>query len=103
MKSGVARKLRPAGGEGAPAQRARLFWNGRSQAVRLPKEFRFAGEEVVISREGDRVVLSPVSVERDQNGWPRVFWDLAGAVPELDLGDRNVPHERPHVFGSGRR
>lgn len=38
---------------------AKLFMNGRSQAVRLPKEFRFEGmTEVYIEREGDRVVLS---------------------------------------------
>jgi antitoxin VapB len=38
---------------------AKLFMNGRSQAVRLPKEFRFEGvDEVYIEREGDRVVLS---------------------------------------------
>jgi antitoxin VapB len=39
---------------------ARLFWSGRSQAVRLPKEFRFEGEEVRIRRHGDSVILEPV-------------------------------------------
>ena len=38
---------------------ARLFLNGRSQAVRLPKEFRFEGDEVYIRREGDDVILTP--------------------------------------------
>jgi antitoxin VapB len=36
-----------------------LFWNGDSQAVRLPKEFRFAGEEVFIKLVGSAVVLLP--------------------------------------------
>jgi antitoxin VapB len=36
-----------------------LFRNGRSQAVRIPKEFEFPGEEVVMSRDGDRLVLEP--------------------------------------------
>jgi len=36
---------------------AKLFANGRSQAVRLPKEFRFPGTEVYIERRGDEVVL----------------------------------------------
>jgi antitoxin VapB len=36
---------------------AKLFRNGRSQAVRLPKDFRFEGDEVAIRREGRRVVL----------------------------------------------
>ena len=38
---------------------AKLFMNGRSQAVRLPKEFRFAGSEVLISKEGQNIILSP--------------------------------------------
>jgi antitoxin VapB len=49
-------------------QTAKLFLNGRSQAVRLPKEFRFEGQtEVRIERDGDRVILSPAgkpSIER---------------------------------------
>jgi antitoxin VapB len=47
---------------------AKLFLNGRSQAVRLPKSFRFEGmTEVFIERDGDRVILSPTrrpSIER---------------------------------------
>lgn len=38
---------------------AKLFKNGDSQAVRLPREFRFAGSEVLIKRAGDAVVLLP--------------------------------------------
>ena len=38
--------------------RAKLFSHGRSQAVRLPKEFRFSGTEVYVRRQGDDVVLS---------------------------------------------
>ncbi len=40
---------------------AKLFRNGESQAVRLPKEFRFDGQEVFIKRVGDAVVLLPKS------------------------------------------
>ena len=39
---------------------AKLFRNGQSQAVRLPKEFRFEGEQVFIQRIGNAVVLLPV-------------------------------------------
>jgi antitoxin VapB len=56
---------------------AKLFTHGRSQAVRLPKEFRFAGKEVRVSRVGTRVILEPLCSEE--------------AMPwaELDkLGDR---------------
>ena len=38
---------------------AKLFMNGRSQAVRLPKEFRFDGDEVFIKKVGDAVILIP--------------------------------------------
>ena len=41
-----------------PVARAKLFMRGRSQAVRLPKAFRFEGSEVVGRRVGDDVVLS---------------------------------------------
>ena len=38
---------------------AKLFRNGNSQAVRLPQEFRFPGDEVLIRKEGDAVILEP--------------------------------------------
>jgi len=57
--------------------RAKLFWNGRSQAVRLPKEFRFSGDEVLIRREDDRVVLEPV-----QKSWSAAFWKCFGKLSD---------------------
>ncbi|MCI8586740.1 MAG: AbrB/MazE/SpoVT family DNA-binding domain-containing protein [Lachnospiraceae bacterium] len=39
---------------------AKLFENGRSQTVRLPKEYRFHGEEVSINKIGDVVILRPL-------------------------------------------
>ena len=53
------------------AATAKLFRNGRSQAVRLPKDFRFPGDEVRIRREGDAVVLEPLQ----RKAWPRGYWD----------------------------
>lgn len=41
------------------AQQAKLFQNGQSQAVRLPKDFRFEGDKVAIKRVGKAVVLLP--------------------------------------------
>jgi virulence-associated protein VagC len=49
---------------------AKLFANGRSQAVRLPKSFRFSGKEVSVRRDGDAVVLEPIKGAK----WPRDFW-----------------------------
>ncbi|WP_116653955.1 antitoxin [Pelagibacterium sediminicola] len=40
---------------------AKIFWSGRSQAVRLPKAFRFDGDEVRIRRRGKSIVLEPIA------------------------------------------
>jgi antitoxin VapB len=50
---------------------AKIFQNGRSQAVRLPKAFRFKGNEVKISKKGDMVILEPIG----RSTWPDRFWD----------------------------
>ena len=44
---------------------AKLFQTGRSQAVRLPKAFRMPGTEVKIRKEGNKVILEPVSASWD--------------------------------------
>ena len=44
---------------------AKLFKSGRSQAVRLPKEFRFQGKEVRIRRHGRGVLLEPMDIDLD--------------------------------------
>jgi antitoxin VapB len=49
---------------------AKLFMHGRSQAVRLPKEFRFEGTEVRVSKVGDKVILEPAEKKRfDAAAW----------------------------------
>jgi virulence-associated protein VagC len=64
--------------------RAKLFQNGRSQAVRLPKAFRFKGDEVTVRREGEAVILEPVK-KRD---WPKGYWArVARLKRDLELGD----------------
>jgi antitoxin VapB len=40
---------------------AKIFWSGRSQAVRLPKDFRFAVDEVRIRRHGNALILEPIA------------------------------------------
>jgi antitoxin VapB len=44
-------------------QTARLFVNGRSQAVRLPKECKFSGESVYVQKIGEAVILVPIDKE----------------------------------------
>lgn len=56
--------------------RAKLFQNGGSQAVRLPKECRFTtGSEVLVRREGRRIVLEAA------DEWPEAFRACLGAWP----------------------
>jgi antitoxin VapB len=57
-------------------QTARVFRTGRSQAVRLPKEFRFDTDTVLVHREGNAVVLEPVSE------WPAEYVQSFAGVPE---------------------
>ena len=60
---------------------AKLFENGRSQAVRLPKECRFSGDEVAINKVGDVVILMPKG-----NKW-------AGFISSLSLFDEDFMSE----------
>ena len=60
---------------------AKIFKNGRSQAVRLPKAFRFEGETVKIKREGPRVILEPV----ENTEWPDGFWDMFTPDPDFEI------------------
>ena len=63
--------------------RAKLFANGRSQAVRLPKEFRFEGKEVRVRRMlGGSVLLEPVAEEREP--WRTLEEFYARLVPLRD-------------------
>ena len=60
---------------------AKLFKNGRSQAVRLPKEFRFKGTEVKIRKEGNKVILEPA----ETSDWPAGFWDIFVPDPDFEI------------------
>ena len=56
------------------ADTAKIFTSGRSQAVRLPKEYRFKGSEVYIKKEKGKVILS----EKPQKTWAEIFDDFSG-------------------------
>jgi antitoxin VapB len=78
---------------------AKLFMNGRSQAVRLPREFRFEGKEVVIERDPTtgKVILSPPQ-PAPATSW-KEFLDMARANPVEDIPedfpfrDRSLPED----------
>jgi antitoxin VapB len=71
-------------------QIAKLFYNGRSQAMRLPKEFRFLGTEVYVRKVGDSLIVSP----------KRPSWDEFFSTPSafgddfLIERDNTLPQER---------
>ena len=64
---------------------AKLFKNGQSQAVRLPKEFRFQGTQVFVKRVGNAVLLLP-----EQHSWQGLFDSL-----DMFSDDFMVVREQP--------
>jgi antitoxin VapB len=67
--------------------RAKLFSHGGSQAVRLPKAFRFEGTEVTVRRDGDAVILEPAPVKP-----PRTRAELEAMFARIDaLGGADFP------------
>jgi antitoxin VapB len=67
-----------------PVRTAKLFKNGRSQAVRLPADFRFDGDEVEIRRdEGTGDVI--LSAKRKRTGSLARFFELRDAIPSEEL------------------
>jgi antitoxin VapB len=67
---------------------AKLFQNGQSQAVRLPKEFRFKGNEVFIKKSGSAVVLIPLV-----NSWDSLIGSLDMFTKDY-MTDRNQPEQQ---------
>jgi antitoxin VapB len=49
---------------GSVERHARLFRNGRNQALRIPREFELPGDEVTIRKEGDRLIVEPARRSR---------------------------------------
>ncbi len=72
---------------------AKIFKNGRSQAVRIPKKFRLPGNEVAITREGDRLILSPIPERMTLEK----FFALPGC-PDFDPERENVGEIQEREF-----
>ena len=66
---------------------AKLFRNGQSQAVRLPKEFRMAGSEVFIKKQGEAIILLP-----KEKSWEPLFESLNHFEKDFRI-ERNQPGE----------
>lgn len=73
---------------------ARIFKNGRSQAVRLPREFRFDGDEVLIRKEGKNVILSP-----RPKSWEAFFKETPLPSEDFMASRKDLPpQEREELF-----
>lgn len=67
---------------------AKLFQNGRSQAVRLPKEFRLPGKEVKISKQGNKIILEPI-----ESSWEQWFEAMNQFSDDFMADGRDQPEQ----------
>ncbi|MDA3860170.1 MAG: type II toxin-antitoxin system VapB family antitoxin [Melioribacteraceae bacterium] len=70
----------------------KIFQSGNSQAIRLPKKYRFEGNEALISKVGDAVIIFP-----HQNGWKNFFDSL-----ELFSVDFMAERNQPQIQDRGK-
>lgn len=72
-------------------RQVKLFRNGRNQAVRIPREFELPGEDAIMTKEGDRIVIEPARDQRtlaDMIEWLRTQPPLDEPFPEIE----ELPH-----------
>jgi antitoxin VapB len=72
---------------------AKLFMHGRSQAVRLPKEFHFEGKEVRIRKVGNRVILEPLKKKKPVN--LRAWFARLDKLGARDFLPDGIPDDPP--------
>ncbi len=65
------------------ARKVSLFRNGRSQAVRIPKELEFAGKNVLMHKEGNRLIIEPEE-QKDLVAWLKTLEPMIEEFPEID-------------------
>jgi len=73
---------------------AKLFTTGRSQALRLPKEFRFESSEVFIRRKGNEVILSEKPAS-----WEDFFTSSKRPTDDFMTGHADLTAEKRELFG----
>lgn len=74
-------------------RRVKLFRNGRNQAMRIPREFDLSGEEAILRKEGDRLIIEPAP--------PRSLLALLATLEPIDETFPPIP-ELSTVLGQGR-
>ena len=72
--------------------KARIFWSGRSQAVRLPKDYRLSGDTVVVRRVGNTLVLEP------SDDWPEGYVEsFSGVSPDFERPSQGTVESRERL------
>ena len=61
----------------------KLFKNGRNQAVRIPREFELPGEDAIMRKEGDRLIIEPVPA-KSLVAWLATLEPIDEEFPEID-------------------
>ncbi|WP_439630628.1 antitoxin [Shinella sp.] len=72
--------------EPSPERDVKLFRNGRNQAVRIPVEFELPGNEAVMRKEGDRLIIEPKLKKLDLFEWLATLEPLEEDFPDIDEG-----------------
>ena len=72
---------------------ARLFRNGRSQAIRIPKEFELEGNEAIIHKDGSRLIIEPIK-KKSLRALLASWEPLSEGLPEID----DPPVEAEEIF-----
>jgi antitoxin VapB len=74
---------------------SKVFKNGRSQAIRIPKEFRVECDEVYIEKSGNALIIRP----KNKNRWDAFFENLQSVDTDDFLNDRNqLPVQERELF-----
>jgi antitoxin VapB len=70
-----------------PERYVKLFKNGRNQAVRIPREFELPGDDAVMRKDGNKLIIEPVP--------PRSLLALLATLSPLEESLPSIPDERP--------
>lgn len=72
------------------SRRVTVFRNGRNQAIRIPRDFEFQADEVILEKEGDRLIVQPVNREPSLFEVLAALEPLTEEFPDIDGGLRKL-------------